>query len=107
MSAYVPDEGDIVWIQFNPTIGREQAGHRPAIVLTSAAFNRRSGMMFCVPMTSRVKGYPFEVVVGDGGVALVDHARAIDWEARKVERKGQASVAGLEAVRAKLRKLIG
>lgn len=106
MSDYVPDAGDIIWIQFSPTVGREQAGHRPAVVLTEASYNERSGLMFCVPMTSRVKNYPFEVAVGTG-VALVDHGRSVDWEGRNVTHKGSTTHAELEAIRAKLRKLIG
>lgn len=61
--SYVPDRGDIVWLQFNPQAGHEQAGHRPALVLSPASYNRRSGLMLCCPMTSQRKGYPFEVVV--------------------------------------------
>ena len=61
--SYVPDRGDIVWLQFNPQAGHEQAGHRPALVLSPASYNRRSGLMLCCPMTSQKKGYPFEVVI--------------------------------------------
>lgn len=103
---YTPDEGDIVWIEFSPTEGREQGGHRPAVVLTKARFNDRSNLMLCVPMTSRVKDYPFEVRVS-GGVALVDQARSVDWKQRGVSKKGRATAVELEAVRDKLRKLIG
>lgn len=60
--SYVPDRGDIVWLQFNPQAGHEQAGHRPALVLSPASYNRRSGLMLCCPMTSQRKGYPFEVM---------------------------------------------
>ncbi len=105
-ASYVPDEGDIVWIELSPTLGREQGGHRPAVVLTKARFNDRSNLLFCVPMTSQVKNYPFEVAVGSG-VALVDQARSVDWKARKITHKGRATAIELEAMRAKLRKLIG
>ncbi len=105
-SSFVPDEGDIVWIELNPTLGREQGGHRPAVVLTKARLNDRSKLMMCVPMTSQIKNYPFEVAVGSG-VALVDQARSVDWKARKMTHKGNATAVELEAVRAKLRKLIG
>ena len=105
-ASYVPDEGDIVWIELNPTLGREQGGHRPAVVLTKARLNDRSKLMMCVPMTSKVKNYPFEVAVG-GGVALADQARSVDWKARKITHKGRATAIELEAVRVKLRKLIG
>jgi mRNA interferase MazF len=106
VTRYVPDEGDIVWIDLEPTRGREQAGHRPALVLTPARFNNRSGLMLCVPLTSRTKGYPFEVPVGSG-VALIDQSRFLDWLQRGVRRKDRALPDELEAVRAKLRKLIG
>ena len=106
MTDYVPDEGDIVWIQFSPSVGREQAGHRPAVVLTKATYNRRTGMLFCVPLTSRIKNYPFEVGVGSG-VALVDHSRAVDWRGRGLTRKGAATSEEMQAVRAKLHKLVG
>jgi mRNA interferase MazF len=59
--SYVPDRGDVVWLQVTPQAGHEQAGHRPALVLSLASYNRRSGLMLCCPITSRVKGYPFEV----------------------------------------------
>ena len=106
MSDYVPDEGEIVWIQLSPTVGREQTGHRPAVVLTKAEYNGRTGMMFCVPLTSRIKNYPFEVAVGSG-VALVDHSRAVDWKARGLSRKGAATPDEMQAMRAKLHKLVG
>ena len=106
MSDYVPGEGDIVWIQFSPTVGREQAGHRPAVVLTKAAYNGRTGMLFCVPLTSRIKNYPFEVSVGSG-VALVDHSRAVDWKDRGLTHKGAATASEMQAIRTKLHKLVG
>ena len=83
---YVPDRGDIVWLQFTPQAGHEQAGHRPALVLSPASYNRRSGLMLCCPITSRVKGYPFEVALGEGedlaGVVLADQVKSLDWKAR-------------------------
>lgn len=106
MTRYVPDAGDIVWIDLDPTRGREQAGHRPALVITPARFNSRSGLMLCTPLTSRIKGYPFEVPVGSG-VALVDQSRFLDWGQRGVRRKERAKPVEVEAVRSKLRKLIG
>ena len=59
MARYVPDAGDIVWLEFDPQAGREQAGHRPALVLSSAAYNGKTSLMVCCPMTTRIKGYPF------------------------------------------------
>lgn len=101
---WVPEEGDIVWLHFDP-----QAGHRPAVVLSPAAYNRKTSLMLCVPLTTRVKGYPFEVAVSGrrGGVALADQVKCLDWQARKATRKGKASVAELEEIRAKLRALVG
>ena len=108
MSSYVPDEGDIVWIQLSPTVGREQSGHRPALVVSPVRFNRRSRLMLCVPMTSRAKDYPFEVpIASDRGVALVDQARSVDFDGRDVKRKSAASPAELEQVRELLRLLVG
>jgi mRNA interferase MazF len=104
----VPDAGDIVWLQFDPQAGHEQAGHRPALVLTPAAYNGPRGMMICCPMTSRIKGYPFEVVVSDDppSVVLVDQVKSLDWRARRATHKGQVAAATLAEVQAKLRALL-
>ncbi len=92
---YVPDRGDIVWLQFNPQAGYEQASHRPAMVLSPARYNRLSGLMLCCPMTSQRKGYPFEVVVDDApgrtSVVLADQVKSLDWKVRKAVKKGSAS----------------
>ena len=92
---YVPDRGDIVWLQFNPQAGHEQAGHRPALVLSPASYNRLSGLMLCCPMTSQKKGYPFEVVIVDEpdptSVVLADQVKSLDWKVRKAVKKGMAS----------------
>lgn len=108
-SNWVPDAGDIIWVQFDPQVGREQAGHGPAVVLTPASYNRRSGLLICVPATTRVKGYPFEVPIkaGRDSVALTDHVKSIDWRGRGTTKKGKASTAELEEIRAKLRALVG
>jgi mRNA interferase MazF len=104
-----PDAGDIVWLNFTPHAGREQAGHRPALVLSPAAYNDRTGLMICCPLTTRIKGYPFEVPLeGDRpSVVLVDQVKSLDWRARKAVRKGKASRAELADVRAKITALIG
>lgn len=106
---WVPDAGEIIWIEFDPRVGREQAGHRPAAVLTPASYNRGSGLLLGVPLTTKVKGYPFEVpVAGDRpGVALVDHVKSLDWRGRGATAKGRITEAELEAIRSMLRKLIG
>lgn len=107
--SWVPDAGDIVWPQFNPQAGHEQAGHRPAVVLSPANYNGKTGLMLCVPLTTRMKDYPFEVPVrgSRGGVALADQVKCLDWRARGATMKGKASVEELEAIRAKLAALIG
>jgi mRNA interferase MazF len=81
---YVPKAGDIVWLQFDPQAGHEQAGHRPALVLSPEKYNMRRGMMLCGPMTSRVKGYPFEVVDSrdPDSAVLSDQVKCLDWRAR-------------------------
>ena len=109
MAAYVPEAGDIVWLQFDPQAGREQAGHQPAVVLSPASYNRLSGMMICCPTTTRIKGYPFEVALSGNppSVVLADQAKSQDWGARQARRKGRVSTGELAEVRAKLRTLIG
>ena len=87
MSArYVPRRGDAVWLDFNPQSGREQAGRRPAFVVSPEAYNRRVGLFVVCPITSRQKGYPFEVEIPEGqpvgGVVLADQIRSLDWGAR-------------------------
>jgi len=83
---YVPDQGDLVWLDFDPQAGHEQAGRRPALVLSPKSYNQATKLMLCCPVTSRVKGYPFEVVIFGSpkisGVALSDQIRSLDWVAR-------------------------
>lgn len=85
-AAYCPKRGDVVWITFNPQAGHEQAGHRPALVLSPESYNRKVGLSLLCPITSQVKGYPFEVSVPDGleasGVILADQVKSMDWKAR-------------------------
>ena len=106
---WVPEAGDIIWIEFDPQAGHEQAGHRPALVLSPAAYNGLTGLLLCVPMTTRGKGYRFEVPIAGkrGGVALSDQIKSFDWRARRATRKGGASQAELGAVRIRVRQLIG
>ena len=108
--AAAPERGDLVWLSFSPQAGREQAGRRPALVLTPGAFNDRVGLAFVCPITSRVKGYPFEVGLGAGGISgvvLVDQLRSLDWRARQAEPAGKAPAAVMTEVLAKLRPLLG
>ena len=86
-AAYCPKRGDIVWLTFSPQAGHEQAGHRPALVLSPEAYNRKVGLALFCPITSQVKGYPFEVHVPQGcaisGVVLADQVKSLDWKARR------------------------
>lgn len=106
--AYVPEAGDLVWLQFSPQAGHEQAGHRPAVVLSSAAYNR-IGLMLCCPLTTKLKGYPFEVLLAGSkpSAALADQVKSLDWRARGAQRKGKVSEGELAEIRAKARALIG
>jgi len=106
---YVPDAGDIVWISFDPQTGHEQAGHRPAVVLSPAAYNAKTSLMVCCPMTTLIKNYPFEVVIAgpSPSAVLADQVKSLDWRKRRAKRKGIISVAELAEVRAKIRALIG
>ena len=105
---YIPDAGDIVWLDFSPQAGHEQAGHRPAIVLSPAAYNR-IGLMLCCPLTTKIKSYPFEVLLSSTqpSAALADQVKSLDWRARKAQRKGKISETELTEIRAKARALIG
>jgi mRNA interferase MazF len=108
--AYVPDRGDLIWIHFNPQRGYEQAGRRPALVLSPAAYNGRVGLALLCPVTSQVKGYPFEVPLPAGGeiegVVLSDQLKSLDWRARKAERAGRAPEPVLQEVLGKLSTLL-
>jgi len=107
--AYVPDAGDIVWINFDPQAGHEQAGHRPAVVLSPAAYDTKTSLMLCCPMTTQIKSYPFEVLIAGAtrSAVLADQIRSLDWRGRRAKRKGAVSPAELAEVRAKIRALIG
>jgi len=108
VSAYVPDAGDVVWLQFDPQAGHEQAGHRPALVLSPARYNRIRGMMICCPMTSKIKGYPFEVVVSQQppSAVLSDQIKSLDWRARHATFKGKVPATVLAEARAKIAALL-
>lgn len=107
--AFVLDAGDIVWLQFDPQAGHEQAGHRLALVLSPAAYNGKTGLMLCCPMTTQIKGYPFEVrIAGDTDSAvLADQVKSLDWRAQRAKLKGRISAAELAEVRAKVMALVG
>ena len=106
---YVPEAGDIVWLHFDPQAGHEQAGHRPAVVISPATYNGKTGLMLCCPMTTQIKGYPFEVmIVGDSPSAILsDQIKSLDWIARKASLKGKVLPDELAQVRKKASALIG
>ena len=102
----LPDRGDLVWVEFSPQAGVEQAGLRPAIILTTAAYHRKSKLAVVCPITNREKGWPMEVKLPLGlpiqGVALVDHLRSIDREARKMKVVGRVPPSGMDEIDARL-----
>ncbi len=104
MAAFVPERGDIVWLEFDP-----QAGHRPALVLTPAAYNAQRGMAICCLLSSKIKGYVLEVIVSADppSVVLADQVKSLDWRARKATKKGVVSALVLAEVQAKIKALIG
>jgi len=105
-----PDRGDLVWISLNPQAGHEQAGRRPALVLSPASYNSKVGLALCCPITSRVKGYPFEVVLSGTlpmtGVVLSDQVKSLDWRARRSEIAGRAPTEVVAEVLGKLQALL-
>ncbi len=108
---YVPDRGHLVWLSFDPQAGREQAGRRPALVVSPAAYNGRARLALVCPIMSLIKGYPFEVVLPAGlpigGVVLADHLKSVDWQVRRVELVGEAPADVMAEVRAKVSPLLG
>ncbi|MEZ4866207.1 MAG: endoribonuclease MazF [Caldilineaceae bacterium] len=103
---YIPDRGDIVWLMFNPQAGHEQAGRRPALVLSPAAYNGKTALALVCPITSQVKGYPFEVQIPMGlaiaGVVLADQVKSLDWRVRRAAFICQAPQLTLDEVLQKL-----
>ena len=108
--AYIPKRGDAVWISLNPQAGHEQAGRRPAVVLSAAAYNRKVGLGLFCPITSHVKGYPFEVKLPEDmdvkGVVLSDQVKSLDWRARQAEFICQLPDTTIAEVLAKARTLL-
>lgn len=106
--AYAPERGDIVWLSFDPQAGHEQAGHRPALVLSPKAYNSKTGLMLCCPMTTKIKGYPFEVLLSGAKpcAALADQVKSLDWRARKAKKKGVATKAEVAETLGKARELL-
>ena len=107
---YVPQRGDIVWLQFTPQAGHEQAGRRPALVVSPKAYNDKVGLALFCPITGQVKGYPFEVLLPPKskvtGVVLSDQIKSLDWRARKAKRIGPAPKQVIKEVLAKIGLLV-
>jgi len=109
VSCYVPDQGDLVWLEFNPQAGHEQAGHRPAITLSRIEYNRKTDLAVFCPITSQIKGYPFEVPVAGKkvqGAVLSDQVKSLDWVARKAKLIEKAEHPILQEVLSKLKIII-
>jgi mRNA interferase MazF len=110
-AAYLPEVGDLAWLTFDPQAGREQAGRRPALVLSPKTYNEKSGLALVCPITNQAKGYPFEVPVpgghGAAGVILADHVKSVDWKARRAEKLGRCPPEIIDEVVAKLAALLG
>ena len=107
---YIPRRGDVVWLSFNPQAGHEQASRRPAMVLSPEAYNARVGLALLCPVTSQVKGYPFEVGIPDNdrvsGVILADQVKSLDWRAHQAELIISLPAHTVEEVLAKLGTLL-
>jgi mRNA interferase MazF len=110
MAFYIPRRGDIVWLTFTPQAGHEQVGRRPAFVVSPYEYNKKVGLFLVCPITSQIKGYPFEVRIssksGIEGVILADQIKSLDWKARKVEFVESAEKELIDAVSARLLPLI-
>jgi mRNA interferase MazF len=109
-AAYVPERGDAVWITLDPQAGHQQAGRRPALVLSPATYNGRVGLALLCPITNQAKGYPFEVVIPAGspvtGVVGADQVKSLDWRARNAARIGVVSKEVLDRVLERLQALL-
>ena len=109
-SARVPRRGDVVWLEFNPQAGSEQAGHRPALVISPESYNRKVGLALVCPITSRVKGYPFEVELPRGlkaeGVILCDQVKSLDWRVRHATSLGSVPDSIMHEVTARILTLV-
>jgi len=109
-TSFVPERGDVVWISLNPQVGHEQAGRRPALVLSPAAYNDKVGLAVFCPVTSQVKGYPFEVLIPTGspvtGAVLSDQIKSLDWRARGADLIGRVPPGVINDVLSKARTLL-
>ena len=109
--SHIPERGDIVWLEFDPQAGHEQDGHRPAMVVSPKAYNEKVGLALFCPITSTIKGYPFEVVLPENhevsGAILSDQIKSLDWRVRKAKLLGIAPQDVLEEVLSKISTLLG
>ena len=109
-AAKAPERGDVVWLQFNPQAGSEQAGHRPALVISPRAYNRRVGLALMCPITSQIKGYPFEVELPQGmktqGAILCDQIKSLDWRVRNAKRIELVPASVMQEVTARILALV-
>ncbi|MFO7685671.1 MAG: endoribonuclease MazF [Desulfobacterales bacterium] len=107
---YVPARGDVVWLQFTPQAGHEQSGHHPALVVSPRPYNQKVGLALFCPITSSIKGYPFEVVFPEGheisGAILSDHVKSLDWRVRNVKLISRAPEHVIDEVLAKILTLL-
>jgi mRNA interferase MazF len=107
---YTPARGDLVWLEFTPQAGHEQAGTRPALVISPRDYNRRVGLALFCPVTSHVKGYPFEVVLPPGlklqGVVLADQVKSLDWRVRRARYAAQVPAEVMREVVARVLVLV-
>ena len=109
MPRYVPERGDLVWLDFHPQSGHEQTGRRPALVVSPAAYNGKAGLALFCPITSQIKGYPFEIELMEKtirGVVLCDQVRSLDWRARRAKFVARVERAQLRQVLARIRALL-
>ncbi len=111
MKPYLPDHGDIAWLNFDPHLGREQGGRRPALILSHSFYHRRAGLLVCCPITSKIKGYPFEVSLPSefrvSGAVLCDQVRCMDYPVRDLDYICAAPHDIVMHVLAKINSLIG
>lgn len=103
---YIPDRGDLVWLDFFPQKGHEQAGRRPGVIISKALLNEKNGLVIICPITSQVKGYPFEVVLEQqtlSGAVLVDQVKSLDWQQRNITFVEKINGSSYQELEAKLR----
>lgn len=108
---YIPERGDVVWLDFNPQTGHEQAGRRPALILSPVAYNQKTSLALICPITNQIKAYPFEVLIPENlpikGVVLCDQVKNLDWKQRNASFICELPPQELQLVIAKIKALLG